>query len=71
MPGIVQSIIVRAGNEHLGEWVTEIRDVAVDFDRAFGHPPFDDIQAIVLFTDNDQTREPVESYYWWAKVDCP
>ncbi|MEE8302032.1 MAG: hypothetical protein V3S24_06295 [Candidatus Tectomicrobia bacterium] len=32
--------------------------------------PKDHIQAIALFTDNDQTKQPVQAYYGWARVVC-
>jgi len=70
MPGIVRSVVVRAGEQRLGEWLTETRDVLADFDRAFGHSPPDKLHAVVLFTDNDQTKQPVESYYEWIRLSC-
>jgi len=56
-------LIVRAGSRSLGAWVTERRNVLEDFRRAFGREPPDDVQVIALFTDNDQTDEPVEAGY--------
>jgi Protein of unknown function (DUF3047) len=43
-----------------------------DFRRAFGRDPPPVAEAIALFTDNDQTREPVEAYYGavMALPDC-
>ncbi len=41
-----------------------------DFLSAFGDSPTERIHAIVLFTDNDQTQQPVEAYYGWARVIC-
>ena len=70
MPGIVRSLVVRSGAALLGEWVQEERNPAADFETAFGHPPEDAIQAIALFTDNDQTGQPVEAYYAWASIEC-
>lgn len=64
IPGLVRSIVVRNGTAHAGSWIMEQRNVATDFQLAFGKPPPPDgIQAIVLFTYNDQTNEPVESFY--------
>ncbi len=71
MPGIVRSIVVQSGRPHLGKWVTERRNLAADFRQAFGYEPTERIHAIALFTDNDQTKEPVVAYYGWARVACP
>lgn len=70
LPGIVRSVVIKSGEEHLGKWMTERRNVVDDFERAFGQPPPDTIDAIVLFTDNDQTRQPVEAYYEWIQAIC-
>lgn len=70
MPGVVRSIVVEAGGRRAGEWITERRDVAADFEAAFGHRPAEAIHAIALFTDNDQTKQAVEAYYEWARVLC-
>ncbi|HIJ42611.1 MAG: DUF3047 domain-containing protein [Rhodospirillales bacterium] len=70
MPGTVRSVVVESGEDRAGTWVTERRNVVEDFERAFGRPPKDRIQAIALFTDNDQTKQPVEAYYGWARMVC-
>lgn len=69
-PEQVRSIVVESGTRNLGQWLQEDRDVATDFRRAFGRDPPDLVQAIALFTDNDQTGEPVEAYYGpiWAHM---
>jgi len=70
LSGIVESIVVESGAAKLGRFVNERRDIAADFERAFGHPPEEEVAAIVLFTDNDQTEEDVSSYYAWARALC-
>ena len=62
-PGSVRSIVVRSGEERLGQWTQERRNVIDDFRRAFGREPPDTVEVVALFTDNDQTGEPVETYY--------
>lgn len=71
LPGTVRSIVVRSGAEGVGGWVAERRDVVADFERAFGRRPEQGIHAVALLTDNDQTKEPVEAYYGWARLRCP
>lgn len=62
-PGIVRSIVVKGGGARLGQWIREHRNVIADFRRAFGRDPPETVEVIALFTDNDQTGEPVEAYY--------
>ncbi|NQU60943.1 MAG: DUF3047 domain-containing protein [Rhodospirillales bacterium] len=53
-----------------GRWITERRDVLADYRRAFGAEPGDGIRAVALFTDNDQTKEPIEAYYGRGHMAC-
>ncbi len=62
-PDSLNDIVVRSGTDSLGKWVQERRNVADDFRKAFGREPPDLVEAVALFTDNDQTGEPVEAYY--------
>lgn len=61
--GTTQSIVLQAGAEKLGQWVGERRNVVEDYRRAFGADPPDYVEVIALWTDNDQTGDPVETYY--------
>ncbi len=70
LPGTVRSIVIESGAKHAGRWAIERRNISKDFEKAFGHSPKKNIQAIALFTDNDQTQQPVEAYYGWARVVC-
>jgi len=70
LPGVVRSIVVRSGAGAAGRWITERRDVAADYRLAFGRAPEGGIHAIALFTDNDQTQEPVEAYYGQGRMAC-
>jgi len=62
-PGFIRDIVVRSGAGRLGQWMHERRNVAEDFRKAFGREPPDTVGVLALFTDNDQTGEPVEAYY--------
>lgn len=62
-PGSVRSVVVRSGGRHLGQWVRERRNVLQDFREAFGQDPPETVEMVALFTDNDQTGEPVVTYY--------
>ncbi|MDH3451850.1 MAG: DUF3047 domain-containing protein [Gammaproteobacteria bacterium] len=70
MPGIVRSLVVRSGDQRLGQWLVERRNVHEDFIVAFGHPPEEELHAVVLFTDNDQTGQSVLAFYEWIDIRC-
>ena len=70
LSGMVRSIVVETRAVPVTSWVTARRHVANDFTLAFGEEPSEDIRAIALLTDNDQTGEPVEAYYGWARAYC-
>jgi hypothetical protein len=70
MPGLVRSLVIENGGGRLGAWVTERRDIAADYWRAFGRAPSAPVNAVVIFTDNDQTGEPVLAHYGRAQALC-
>ena len=70
LSGTVRSIVVESGDKQAGAWVIERRNMSKDYEKAFGYPQKKNIQAIALFTDNDQTLQPVEAYYGLARVVC-
>lgn len=76
LSGVVKSIAVHVTPQSSDSttppetWFVEQRNIQDDFLRAFGHPPAEALQAIAIFSDNDQTHEPVEAYYGWARVNC-
>lgn len=49
-------LVLRSGGAEAGRWVDERRDVAADFQRAFGHPPAR-LTGLALATDTDNTGE--------------
>ena len=70
-PETVRSIVTDKGLSRDPSWVVRRRDIVRDFQNAFGRPADENIHAIALFTDNDQTKQPVEAYYGWARIFCP
>ncbi|MDH3714216.1 MAG: DUF3047 domain-containing protein [Gammaproteobacteria bacterium] len=70
LPGVVRSLVVRSGDELLGQWLVERRNMHDDFVKAFGHAPDEQLYAVALFTDNDQTKQPVQAYYEWIDIRC-
>jgi hypothetical protein len=70
LPGVVRSIVVQGGVVSPLAWESERRDLVADFQAAFGRLPKDRVQAVALFTDNDQTQEPVIAHYGAARLHC-
>ena len=46
--------VLKTGDAEAGRWVSERRDVAADFQKAFGHPPAK-LFGVAVATDTDQT----------------
>jgi len=62
-PGTGRGIVLESGTENLGQWVRTRRNIVEDYRSAFGKEPPGPIEMIALWSDNDQTGEPVEAYY--------
>ncbi len=60
---VVRFMVIESGPGNLGRWMYERRNVIRDFRKAFGREPPGKVELIAVFTDNDQTKEPVEAYY--------
>jgi len=60
--GRVKMIVVATGKEGVDEWRSFSRDIAADYERAFGEKPGRLIGVGVL-TDTDNTGETVEAWY--------
>jgi hypothetical protein len=69
-PGVVRSIVVQGGIESPLAWESERRDLLADYQAAFGSLPKDRVKAVALFTDNDDTLEPVTAHYGAAHLLC-
>jgi hypothetical protein len=63
-------IAVESGNEHLGKWVTERRNVYEDFKMIFGEEP-PRVGGIAIMTDTDNTGESAIAYYDELKIEKP
>ncbi|MEO0762942.1 MAG: DUF3047 domain-containing protein [Pseudomonadota bacterium] len=70
-PGILRTIVVRSGTEAMGRWVRERRDLAADYEIAFGTPPEGPVEIVALFTDSDHGEErEAEALYGPAVLLC-
>jgi len=54
--------VVESGDEKLGQWIREERNVLKDFERAFNGPP-PKITGVAIMTDTDNTGESATAYY--------
>ncbi|GAM11706.1 hypothetical protein OR1_04022 [Geobacter sp. OR-1] len=55
-------VAVESGNEKVGQWVREERNIMDDYRKIFGEDP-PEIGAIALMSDTDDTKEEVTAYY--------
>ncbi|RBA23122.1 DUF3047 family protein [Herminiimonas fonticola] len=60
--GRVKMIVVATGKDGVGEWRAFSRDIAADYERAFGEKP-GRLIAVGVLTDTDNTGETVEAWY--------
>ena len=60
--GTAVMIAVESGVEHVGEWMSERRNIIDDYRRAFGEEP-PAIGAIAIMTDTDNTGESAIAWY--------
>jgi len=59
--GTVTFIVLRSGSAELGQWLTEQRNVAADYQTVFGEPP-EDPRAITISIDSNDTHSMAESF---------
>jgi len=60
--GIVTYVIVRSGDVELGRWITETRNVYEDYKRIYGVAPGEDVGAVSVAIDSNDTRSRAESF---------
>ena len=58
----VMMVAVRSGPGHVGQWVTERRNVRADYRAAFGEEP-PPVNGIAIMTDTDNTGGEATAYY--------
>jgi hypothetical protein len=66
-------IATNSGRSQLGQWVNLSRNVATDYQRAFGTSP-PPVSAIAIMTDGDNTGSLLTSYYgdiYFARTPLP
>jgi len=65
----VQMIVAESGAANVGAWRSYRRNVAQDFERAFGEKP-GKVLGFALMTDTDNTGENAEGFYGALRLAC-
>lgn len=60
--GRIRSIVVERGETNLGRWQTYSRDIAKDYEKAFGEPP-GRLIGIAIMSDGDNTQSKFTAWY--------
>ncbi|VVE56482.1 hypothetical protein PCO31111_05125 [Pandoraea communis] len=60
--GRIRSVVVERGEANLGKWRTYSRDVAKDYEKAFGEPP-GRLIGIAIMSDGDNTQSKFTAWY--------
>jgi len=60
--GLVTYVVIRSGQDDLGTWVSEKRNVCEDYRKIYGEEPDEKIEAISIGIDSDDTRSRAEAY---------
>jgi Protein of unknown function (DUF3047) len=61
--GLVTYVVVRSGPADLGKWLTESRNVLEDYKKIYGETPAEDVGAISIAIDSNDTNSTAESYF--------
>lgn len=61
--GLVTYVVVRSGPADFGKWLTESRNVLEDFKKIYSETPGEDVGAISLAIDSNDTRSSAESFF--------
>ena len=60
--GLVTYVVVRSGPTDLGKWLTESRNVLDDYKKVYGEAPGEDVGAISVAIDSNDTNSTAECY---------
>ena len=58
----IRTIVVESGSKNLNQWLDYERNIAADFEKAFGEKP-GALVGMALMTDTDNTRSKTRAYY--------
>jgi hypothetical protein len=60
--GRIQMIVAESGGANIGKWMEYKRNIALDYEKAFGEKP-GRLLAVGVLSDTDNTGEKVEAWY--------
>ena len=60
--GLVTYVVVRSGTAELGRWLTETRNVYDDYRQIYGEVPGEEVGAVSVAIDSNDTRSSAESF---------
>ncbi len=63
-PDNFRTIVLENKDSPLMNWLQYRRNIIKDYELAYGETPDKDLYTIGVFTDNDQTQEPVKASYY-------
>ena len=66
----VRTIVARTGSPAGKKLVMEQANLSKDYLNAFGEAPKDGIHGVAIFTDNDDTNEPIVAHYGKIELLC-
>jgi hypothetical protein len=55
--------VLQSGNEKMGQWLIEKRDVAADWKMLFGDDDVPEVVGLGFMTDSDGTKSTVTGWY--------
>jgi len=58
----IRKLVVESGAGRLNQWLDYQRDIAADFEQAFGEPP-GALLGVGIMTDTDNTRSETQAWY--------
>jgi hypothetical protein len=61
--GTVRFIVLRSGSTDLGKWVTETRNVIDDFKMLYGEAPDENVGAVTISINSQNTRSRAEAAF--------
>jgi hypothetical protein len=61
--GLVTYVVVRSGPADLGKWLTESRNVLEDYQKIYGEAPGEEVGAVSISIDSNDTRSSAEAFF--------
>ena len=66
----IRSLVLQSGGKDQSRLVKQQVNLKQDYQRAFGQAAPDRVFGVAIFTDNDDTRQPIEAHYGRIELTC-